>query len=217
MKPNGGRKIRHQPLGCFRLPATPRTVVPSETNGETAVHAYSNFPGAGPVTARIITPGLGLLKVASLQSQNPKNCNNSGCYKEESTMWQRLKAQQQRQAFPRLCAKPVLIRPYTGTVPDKSQAPPTVCAPSRPRKRRTVVRLGTAQTERRQTLARLGEGRVSTPQTGPGRRPDSRYNRATLYARLENGRSSGPEYEVPIIDMRFADFALSPILPECWK
>jgi hypothetical protein len=60
--------------------------------------------------------------------------------------------------------------------------------------------------------------RLSTPQTTSERRPDSRYNCATLCAGLNNGRERSPDYRVPIVAMRFSEHAQKqPLLPDCWK
>eukprot|EP00826_Nyctotherus_ovalis_P039082 TRINITY_DN3724_c0_g3_i1.p1 TRINITY_DN3724_c0_g3~~TRINITY_DN3724_c0_g3_i1.p1 ORF type:complete len:264 (-),score=45.14 TRINITY_DN3724_c0_g3_i1:130-921(-) len=76
-------------------------------------------------------------------------------------------------------------------------------------------RVGTAQTQKH------GKGqrsvRISTPQTTSLKRPDSRYNKETLYAKLDYGRASSPEYKVPIIDMNFSEVRKQQIIPECWK
>lgn len=59
--------------------------------------------------------------------------------------------------------------------------------------------------------------RVSTPQTALQKRPGSRYNKASLYSGLENGRKS-PEYKVPIIDMNLKDYAYhNSVMPSFWK
>ena len=60
--------------------------------------------------------------------------------------------------------------------------------------------------------------RLSTPQTNSERRPDSRYNCATLCAGLNNGRERSPDYRVPIVPMKFHENAQrQPLLPDCWK
>jgi len=50
-----------------------------------------------------------------------------------------------------------------------------------------------------------------------GRRPESRYNKETLYTKLDHGRAASPEYKVPILDMNFAEVANQQIIPDCWK
>eukprot|EP00826_Nyctotherus_ovalis_P012144 TRINITY_DN1317_c0_g2_i12.p1 TRINITY_DN1317_c0_g2~~TRINITY_DN1317_c0_g2_i12.p1 ORF type:complete len:258 (+),score=38.05 TRINITY_DN1317_c0_g2_i12:188-961(+) len=59
--------------------------------------------------------------------------------------------------------------------------------------------------------------RMSTPQTVLQKRPGSRYNKASLYSGLENGRKS-PEYKVPIIEMNLKDYAYhNSVMPSFWK
>jgi len=78
-------------------------------------------------------------------------------------------------------------------------------------------RLSTAQAPRLPMGPKPPPYRVSTPQTAPERRPDSRYNKESLFAGLENGRRS-PEYQVPIIDMKLEECAChDSIMPDCWK
>jgi len=76
-------------------------------------------------------------------------------------------------------------------------------------------RVGTAQ------IQKLNKGQRSThisiPQTTTQKRPDSRYNKETLYAKLDYGRASSPEYKVPVIDMNFSEVKKHQIIPECWK
>lgn len=50
-----------------------------------------------------------------------------------------------------------------------------------------------------------------------GKRPDSRYNKESLYAKLDHGRAASPEYKVPILDMNFAEMVSNQIVPDCWK
>lgn len=76
-----------------------------------------------------------------------------------------------------------------------------------------IGRIGTAQKPSKgQRWAR-----ISTPQTTTQKRPDSRYNKETLYAKLDYGRANSPEYKVPVIDMNFSEVKKQQIIPECWK
>eukprot|EP00826_Nyctotherus_ovalis_P026257 TRINITY_DN2052_c0_g3_i1.p1 TRINITY_DN2052_c0_g3~~TRINITY_DN2052_c0_g3_i1.p1 ORF type:complete len:220 (-),score=41.59 TRINITY_DN2052_c0_g3_i1:136-795(-) len=72
-------------------------------------------------------------------------------------------------------------------------------------------RVATAQVkkeERARLRSQQGEG---------GRRPESRYNKESLYMKLDHGRASSPEYKVPILDMNFAEMVGRQIVPDCWK
>lgn len=72
-------------------------------------------------------------------------------------------------------------------------------------------RVATAQVkknERARLRSQQGEG---------GRRPESRYNKESLYMKLDHGRASSPEYKVPILDMNFAEVLGRQIVPDCWK
>ena len=75
-----------------------------------------------------------------------------------------------------------------------------------------------------QVKSRISEGskerrmRISTPQTNSEKRPDSRYNRATLCAGLSNGRDKSPDYRVPVIPMNLHEnMQEQPVMPNCWK
>ena len=60
--------------------------------------------------------------------------------------------------------------------------------------------------------------RLSTPQVHLSSRPDSRYNKATLFAALHNGPDHNPNYRIPILPMMLSEsVAQQPILPNCWK
>ncbi len=60
--------------------------------------------------------------------------------------------------------------------------------------------------------------RLSTPQTGCEKRPDSRYNKATLCAGLNNGRDKSPEYRVPVLPMKLSEnLDKHHVLPTCWQ
>lgn len=60
--------------------------------------------------------------------------------------------------------------------------------------------------------------RVSTPQIDIGKRPESRYNKATLSMVLNNGRDISPGYHVPVIPMRLSEnFGEHMVYPSCWK
>ncbi len=60
--------------------------------------------------------------------------------------------------------------------------------------------------------------RMSTPQTKSECRPDSRYNKATLCLKLNNGREKSPDYRVPVVDMGlYENMSRQAIMPECWK
>lgn len=100
------------------------------------------------------------------------------------------------------------LRPYTGNSEWKDLLADKAAEASK-------GRVGTAQTQKQ------GKGqrstRMSTPQTASVKRPDSRYNKETLYAKLDYGRASSPEYKVPIIDMNFSEVRKQQIIPECWK
>jgi len=57
--------------------------------------------------------------------------------------------------------------------------------------------------------------RIFTPQAD--QRPNSRYNKASIYTGLENGRKS-PEYKVPIIDMKLKEYEYhNSVMPSFWK
>jgi hypothetical protein len=59
--------------------------------------------------------------------------------------------------------------------------------------------------------------RLWTPQI-PSRRPDSRYNRATLFVGLDYGRDRSPDYHVPILEMNFSESINQHlIVPSCWN
>lgn len=213
---------------CPSGPGFGRIVSSYGTNKSPTVYGAATearfFPSEAGAAAR--TPAEGM---------RTGNIRSSGlCCYEGAGVWQRLRAHRRvttsecvgggglfgRQKLPVLCRSPrpsenTLARPYTGVVQGKA----AVIAEAPPRKQKGGGRLGTALAGRRTLMipAQPGQGRVSTPQTAPEKRPDSRYNRATLYAKLEHGRGNSPEYQVPIIDMRFAEFSCGPIMPECWK
>lgn len=77
-------------------------------------------------------------------------------------------------------------------------------------------RVGTAKVGDSQVAERkYTSQRVFTPQAD--QRPNSRYNKASLYSGLENGRKS-PEYKVPIIDMKLKEYEYhNSVLPSFWK
>ena len=56
-----------------------------------------------------------------------------------------------------------------------------------------------------------------TAQGSKNARPESRYNKATLHLKLEYGRTTSPEYKVPVVDMKFNEFMKQSIVPDCWK
>ena len=108
-------------------------------------------------------------------------------------------------------------RPCTGNFNAKTAPEPK--PESKAHRMNPELRVGTAQIMQRAKLAEPQQQkhvRVSTPQTSE-KRPESRYNKETLYTKLEHGRGNSPEYEVPIIDMRFEEVAGQQIIPECWK
>ena len=78
-------------------------------------------------------------------------------------------------------------------------------------------RVNTAQeSDGNKTEFQYKSQRVSTPQTYQGR-PGSRYNAASLYSGLENGRKS-PEYKVPIVDMKLKEYSYhNSVMPSFWK
>jgi len=56
------------------------------------------------------------------------------------------------------------------------------------------------------------------PMTVPEKRPESRYNKASLFTTLENGRSSSPDYKVPILSMNLGESKEQQVLlPGCWN
>ena len=59
--------------------------------------------------------------------------------------------------------------------------------------------------------------RISTAQVISEKRPESRYNKKSLYAKLDHGRAASPDYNVPVIDMNFSELANQEVIPECWK
>lgn len=60
--------------------------------------------------------------------------------------------------------------------------------------------------------------RLSTPQTVAEKRPDSRYNQATVCVGLNNNREKSPDYRVPILPMKFSENSQEQaVLPNCWK
>ena len=76
----------------------------------------------------------------------------------------------------------------------------------------------TAQVKQRgKTSNKQKPQRVSTAQVDGERRPESRYNKKSLYAKLDYGRASSPEYKVPIVEMNFSEFANQEVVPDCWK
>ena len=59
--------------------------------------------------------------------------------------------------------------------------------------------------------------RAFTPDITNQRRPQSRYNKNTLFAGLENGRNIS-EYKVPIIDMKLNEYKWqNAIIPSIWN
>lgn len=75
-------------------------------------------------------------------------------------------------------------------------------------------RVGTAKINDTQDRRYISQ-RVFTPQAD--QRPNSRYNKASLYTGLENGRKS-PEYKVPIIDMKLKEYEYhNSVMPSFWK
>lgn len=99
------------------------------------------------------------------------------------------------------------VRPYTG-YPERKEFSADKIVEEIPKKR-----VGTAQLSKGQQRS----FRISTPQSLGQRRPDSRYNKATLYARLEYRRTNSPEYRVPVLDMKYSEVSKQQVIPECWK
>lgn len=59
--------------------------------------------------------------------------------------------------------------------------------------------------------------RAVTPEVVFKSRPESRYNKVTLFGGLENGRKS-PNYDIPIIDMNLKEYeAQDGFVPSFWK
>ena len=59
--------------------------------------------------------------------------------------------------------------------------------------------------------------RAFTPDVTVQKRPESRYNNATLFEKLENGRKS-LECDIPIIDMKLHEYKWhSSITPSIWN
>ena len=167
---------------------------------------------------------------------NIKNFKFGLCYEglqtHSSNMWKKQQAQrritisecgtilrQQKRPLPFLTGKVNEVngnmRPYTGVANEK-----VIEASSTPRNEEiNRARLETAQAPRRNLIGSVQSkpARLSTPQTIPEKRPDSRYNSASLYAKLEHGRGNSPEYQVPILEMRFSDLGDNPLIPTCWK
>jgi len=112
-------------------------------------------------------------------------------------------------------------RPCTGILPAKIAEEAKL--EQKPKKLNVAgasKRIGTAQSSKRSKFIETQDQkpvRLSTPQTVTEKRPESRYNKETLYSKLEHGRASSPEYIVPIIDMRFSEVVGQQIIPECWK
>lgn len=77
------------------------------------------------------------------------------------------------------------------------------------------LRIGTAQT--RATGKGQRSFRISTPQSFDQKRPDSRYNKTTIYSKLEHGRTNSPEYRVPVLEMNYSEVKKQQVIPECWK
>ncbi len=73
---------------------------------------------------------------------------------------------------------------------------------------------GTAYRMRRDKLMMTQQ--LVKPQTVPEHRPDSRYNKETLCAVLENGRSHSPDYKVPVLPMNLQPGTHHVLLPSCW-
>ena len=109
------------------------------------------------------------------------------------------------------------IRPCTGNIELKDIMADTVA--EQIQKGRGGIRIGTAQTNNQRKVGKMKQRsmRLSTPQTSGQKRPDSRYNKKTLYAKLEHGRADSPEYRVPIISMNFTELKEKQMIPECWK
>lgn len=110
----------------------------------------------------------------------------------------------------------VYLRPYTGNLHTKTNCETVVEAH---KTRVAHNRVGTAQVQQRVMIEKnqVKMMRVSTPRTCSEKRPDSRYNKATIYAKLEHGRGNSPEYQVPIIDMKLSEISTHAVMPSCWK
>lgn len=78
----------------------------------------------------------------------------------------------------------------------------------------TAKRVATAHVKRKSERGKLRS--QQSGQTG-SKRPDSRYNKESLYMKLDYGRAASPEYKVPILDMNFAEVINHQIIPDCWK
>jgi len=78
----------------------------------------------------------------------------------------------------------------------------------------TSKRVATAHVKRKSERVKL---RSQQSGQAAGKRPDSRYNKESLYMKLDYGRTISPEYRVPILDMNFAEVINHQIIPDCWK
>lgn len=108
------------------------------------------------------------------------------------------------------------LRPYTGY----TKATTVISEPKQETIKPICIPPQTSQLKRRTSdmtnTTRIM--RLSTPQTAIEKRPDSRYNKTTLCAGLNNGRDKSPDYRVPIIPMRFHECTdQQAILPSCWQ
>jgi len=103
-------------------------------------------------------------------------------------------------------------------IPQPPTIPPAVLRPNTDKKHKVIQQAPqTAQVKSRGTMERIM--RMSTPQTHSEKRPDSRYNKETLCAGLnEGGRDKSPDYSVPVLAMNLHEnIDLQYILPNCWK
>ena len=233
--------------GAFRVPIKAKLINEMNTEHKTTTNEYlkgvvqpvnnkTRSTAYGAITAELFFPSSAVHTPGSQHSPhkgtfkalNVRTFQHCICYdgaQAPGSIWQRM--QSHRRVTTSECAK--ILRPHKGTLPflnnggkqNNGHLRPctgilnTKMAVIEQRKKEVSNRIGTAQAPHRALMGKVM--RVSTPQTAPEKRPESRYNRASLYVKLENGRGNSPEYHVPIIDMRFEEFAKQDIMPECWK
>jgi len=102
------------------------------------------------------------------------------------------------------------IRPRTGNPKRKELVAEELS------KKRFEVRIGTAQMKQ-SSKGQQASFRMSISQSLDRKRPESRYNKTTLYSKLEHGRANSPEYRVPVLEMKYSEVKTQQVIPECWK
>lgn len=158
--------------------------------------------------ARRKLQGIGNMKLLGYVGRRRKVCGSEApSYDARRTMYQ---FSQEPSMFGRSVA-----RPLTGSITKHRREDRLAVISNKVEAPRG--RVGTAQAGRRTVMVAAHPKRVSTPHTIYERRPDSRYNHATLFAGLEHGRARSPEYNVPILEMRLTECMNKDVMPDCWK